>query len=204
MANLWLWRSKIFLNLPPLATIGHADSTATTPSTRLSCPNAFPNCRVRSSATTSSEPTTDSRSNCLRMRFAIFGPDSPHSLVSHLGPPGFERFRVIGLLHRLSADWDYRPTKEEILELNDPNQPRPDPHELEGDPNLLRKIIRQQAQQIMEEEVAALIGALGDNNPERTTRRNGYRARAWKTQASGAFASRATGAWCSTSRTARP
>ena len=56
------------------------------------------------------------------------------------------------------------------MELNDPNQPRPDPPELEGDPNLLREMIRQQAQQIMEEEVAALIGAaLGENNPERAT-----------------------------------
>ena len=98
-------------------------------------------------------------------------------LVSHLEPPGIERFRVIGLLHGLSADWDHRPTREEILELNDPNQPRPNPPELEGDPNLLREMIRQQAQPIMEEEVAALIGAAsGVNNPERTTWRNGYRA----------------------------
>ena len=36
----------------------------------------------------------------------------------------------------------------------------------------------------MEEEVAALIGAaLGENNPERATWCNGYRARAWKTRA---------------------
>ena len=91
---------------------------------------------------------------------------------------------MIGLLQGLSADWDYRPTKEELLEMNDPNQPKPDPPEFDGDPNLIRDMIRQQAQQIMEEEVAALIGAaLGENNPERTTWRNGYRARAWKTRA---------------------
>ena len=100
-----------------------------------------------------------------------------------LGPPGIERCRVIGLLQGLSADWDYRPTKEEILEMNDPNQPKPDLPEFDGDPNLIRDMIRQQAQQIMEEEVAALIGAaLGENNPECTTWRNGYRARAWKNQ----------------------
>ena len=68
--------------------------------------------------------------------------------------------------------------------MNDPNQPKPDLPEFDGDPNLIRDMIRQQAQQIMEEEVAALIGAaLGENNPERTTWRNGYRARAWKTRA---------------------
>ena len=56
--------------------------------------------------------------------------------------------------------------------------------ELEGDPNRLREMIRQQAQLIREEEVAVLIGAaLGENNPERATWRNGYRARAWKTRA---------------------
>ena len=59
---------------------------------------------------------------------------------------------------------------EEIWELKGQNQPRPDLPELDEYPNLLREMIRQQAQQIMEEEVAALIGAaLGENNPERTT-----------------------------------
>ncbi len=70
------------------------------------------------------------------------------------------------------------------MELNNPNQPGPDPSELNGDPNLLREMIRQQAQPIMEEEVAALKGAaLGENNFERATWRHGYRARAWKTRA---------------------
>ena len=77
---------------------------------------------------------------------------------------------MIGLLHELSADWYHRPTREELLEMNDPNQPRPDPLELEGNPNLHREMKRQQAQPIMEEEVAALIGAAsGENNPERAT-----------------------------------
>ena len=120
----------------------------------------------------------------IRARAGFLSASRLRELVSHLGPPGIERFRVIGLLHGLSTDWDHRSTREEILELNDPNQPRPDPLELEGDPNLLREMIRQQAQQIMEEEVAALIGAAsGEDNPERATWHHGYRARTWKTRA---------------------
>ena len=70
-------------------------------------------------------------------------PGGPKPRERSLGPSGIVTFRVIGLLQGLSSDWDHRSTREEILEMNDPNQPRPDPPELDGDPNLLREMIRQ-------------------------------------------------------------
>jgi len=47
--------------------------------------------------------------------------------VSHLEPPGIERFRVTDRFRELPADSDHRPTRGETLKMNDPIQPRPDP-----------------------------------------------------------------------------
>jgi transposase-like protein len=54
----------------------------------------------------------------------------------------------------------------------------------EGDPDLVRELVRTFAEQLMSAEVDAIAGAAyGTRSTERTTRRNGYRGRRWDTRA---------------------
>lgn len=54
----------------------------------------------------------------------------------------------------------------------------------EGDPDLLREMIRGFSETLMSAEVDALCNAaFGERSPERTNKRNGYRSRDWDTRA---------------------
>ncbi|MBM4420917.1 MAG: IS256 family transposase [Chloroflexi bacterium] len=53
----------------------------------------------------------------------------------------------------------------------------------DGDPDLLRGMVRTFAETLMSAEASALAGAAyGERSPERSTQRNGYRARRWDTR----------------------
>ena len=53
----------------------------------------------------------------------------------------------------------------------------------EGDIDVLRTMVKEMAEALMEAEVAALCGAShGERHPERVNRRNGYRERPWDTR----------------------
>lgn len=54
----------------------------------------------------------------------------------------------------------------------------------EGDPDLLREMVRTFAETLMSAEASAVAGAAyGERSPERTNQRNGYRERRWDTRA---------------------
>jgi len=54
----------------------------------------------------------------------------------------------------------------------------------EGDPDLLREMVRTFAETLMGAEASAIAGAAyGERSPDRTTHRNGYRERRWDTRA---------------------
>ena len=54
---------------------------------------------------------------------------------------------------------------------------------MDGDVNFLREALRVLVEGIMDAEVSSRIGAeYGERSPERVTRRNGYRSRAWDTR----------------------
>ena len=57
-------------------------------------------------------------------------------------------------------------------------------HLQRAEPDLLRRMLSQFVQALMSAEADALCGAgYGERSPERTNRRNGYRAREWDTRA---------------------
>src|SRR2546428_6758208 len=54
----------------------------------------------------------------------------------------------------------------------------------EAEPDVLREMVRSFAETLMSAEASAIAGAAyGERSPERTTQRNGYRARRWDTRA---------------------
>ena len=54
---------------------------------------------------------------------------------------------------------------------------------MDGDVDFLREALRVLVEGIMDAEVSSRIGAeYGERSPERVTRRNGYRSRAWDTR----------------------